>query len=697
MSPAPADQGGRLGLVVVNYGSAHLVEQNLGRLDLSAVPVHVVLVDNFSGEAEREAARSLADAHGWQFLPLAGNRGFGGGVNAGVAAARDAGCAVFLMLNPDATTTPAVLDELRRECLRRPTALVSPRVLRPDGSVWFDGALLDLADGATRRGGPAALGDPPAGTQPWVTGACLAVHREMWDRLGGFDESYFLYWEDVDLSRRCLQAGGELVVREDLVAHHDVGGTQETGRGRAKSALYYRYNCRNRLVFAARHLSRAQQLSWVRRTPVATRDVLLRGGRRQLVRRPGLALAAARGSAEGLRSVVAALVRRPAAAAGDRVLVVHPGAELYGSDRMLAESVAGLVDRGCRVTVALPGTGPLVAVLEGLGAEVVTCPMPVVRKSALSPRGALALLGDVVRGTLPAVRLLRRRGTAGVYVSTQIIPLWAPLGRLLGRRVTTHVHEAEGAAPRVLRLLLALPVVLADRIVLNSRYSRDVLLGSLPGALARYAARRATVVYNGVAGPQGSPARRQVADGLRLLYVGRLSPRKGPHVALGALAELRDRGVRAELTLAGSVFPGYEWYEAELRATAAGLGLADAVRLPGFVPDVSGVLADADVVLIPSLQDEPFGNTAVEAVLAARPVVVSATSGLREAVDGLGSAQAVPPGEPAALADAVERVAGAWATYARDALADAAEAGRRYDVDRYRSDIAAIVLDRETP
>lgn len=692
---APAGDDGRLGVVVVNYGSAHLVAENLGRVELTGVPTHVVLVDNHTTDIEADAVRSLAAEHGWQALLLPDNRGFGGGVNAGVAAAREAGCTVFLLLNPDATAAPAVLEEIRQECLRRPAALVSPRVLRPDGSTWFDGALLDLSDGTTRGGGAAALRHPPAGTQPWITGACLGVHGQLWDRLGGFDEEYFLYWEDVDLSHRCLEAGGELVLREDLIAHHDVGGTQSAGGGRAKSALYYRYNCRNRLVFAARHLSRRRMLAWLAHTPAGTRDILLRGGRRQLLRQPGLAWSAVRGSAEGTAHVLRALIRgrRPR---GNGVLVVHPGAELYGSDRMLAESVAGLVGRGDRVTVALPGPGPLVDVLEALGAEVVSCPMPVLRKSALSPRGAAAFLRDLACGAAPAMRLLRRRGAAGVYVSTQIIPLWAPLARLSGRRVTTHVHEAEGAAPRLLRLLLALPVVLADRIVLNSRYSRDVLLDPLPSALAQHTERRSTVVYNGVAGPPTViPARPELTGRVQLLYVGRLSPRKGPHVALAALAELRARGIDAELTLAGAVFPGYEWYEAELRATATSLGVDDAVRLAGFLPDVTDALAASDVVLVPSLQDEPFGNTAVEAVLAARPVVVSATSGLREAVHGFGSAQAVQPGEPVALADAVERVADGWTTYARAALADAAEARRRYDVGRYRCEIAAIMADRE--
>ena len=64
----------------------------------------------------------------------------------------------------------------------------------------------------------------------------------------------------------------------------------------------------------------------------------------------------------------------------------------------------------------------------------------------------------------------------------------------------------------------------------------------------------------------------------------------------------------------------------------------------GFTDDVWAHLAAADLVLVPSQGDEPFGNTAVEAMLAARPVVVSSSSGLDEAVAGYGSAQRVAAG-----------------------------------------------------
>ena len=63
-----------------------------------------------------------------------------------------------------------------------------------------------------------------------------------------------MYWEDLEFSFRCRQLGGELVV-PDLTAVHAVGGTQGAS---GKSPLYRYYNCRNRLLFARRNLSRRQ-------------------------------------------------------------------------------------------------------------------------------------------------------------------------------------------------------------------------------------------------------------------------------------------------------------------------------------------------------------------------------------------------------------------------------------------------------
>jgi glycosyltransferase involved in cell wall biosynthesis len=107
------------------------------------------------------------------------------------------------------------------------------------------------------------------------------------------------------------------------------------------------------------------------------------------------------------------------------------------------------------------------------------------------------------------------------------------------------------------------------------------------------------------------------------------------------------------------------------------------VTFNGFQKVIWPFLAESDVVVVPSRLDEPFGNTAVEAVLASRPVVVSNTSGLREAAAGYRSAQFVEPGDASQLAAALARVSADWQGYQANARLDAAEAGLRHGPEQY--------------
>jgi glycosyltransferase involved in cell wall biosynthesis len=258
---------------------------------------------------------------------------------------------------------------------------------------------------------------------------------------------------------------------------------------------------------------------------------------------------------------------------------------------------------------------------------------------------------------------------------------------VLGVPVICHVHEAEGSAPRILRRLLALPVRWATHVVVNSEFSAGCLQDAAPGL-----ANRTTVVPNAVPGPGvQSPMPEKAHDPLRLGYIGRLSPRKGVDVVIAAMAALRDQGCPTSLTIVGAVFPGYEWYEAELRDQVSSLGLDASVTFRGFVPDVWPVLETLDVVAVPSRYDEPFGNTAVEAVLASRPVVVSATSGLIEAVRGYRLALPVPPGDAAELAAAVLRAKRTWGTLRAAAESDFALATRRHSAAAYGARIVLVV------
>ena len=290
-------------MVVVNYGSLDLLEANLDADDWGPTVSEVVVVDNFTTDRQRNALRDVSDRRGWELVELDRNVGFGAGMNAGVARARELGCTVFLLLNPDASITRPVIESLYDSCVADPLTMVAPRIISSNGNVWFSGATVLMERGETST----AAGTDSSAPGGWLSGACMAVHADLWARLDGFDDDYFLYWEDVDLSWRCTAVGGDLVVRPDLTVIHSVGGTQ---KGRGKSAGYAYYNCRNRLRFATKHLTRTQRLRWMARSPIYAIHVCTRGsGRRVLLRRPTLLVAALGGTLAGtfttLRSLAA--------------------------------------------------------------------------------------------------------------------------------------------------------------------------------------------------------------------------------------------------------------------------------------------------------------------------------------------------------------------------------------------------------
>lgn len=372
------------------------------------------------------------------------------------------------------------------------------------------------------------------------------------------------------------------------------------------------------------------------------------------------------------------------AGSGGTLLVANPSADLYGSDRMMLEAVRGLVASGWRVVVTCSDDGPLVPRLVDAGAEVVIMAVPVVRKSMLSPRGLVGLAGEALRSLPRMGKLIEQIGPDAIMINTVTIPLWLVAARWARVPAAVHVHEAESSVSRIARLGLTAPLVLANRVIYNSETSRRVSRVEL---LERR--QRTTVIHNGVQGPKSVTLPRTELDGpLRLVYVGRLSPRKGVDVAVRAVAGLREGGVPATLAVVGSVFPGYEWYEAELRALVHELGLDASVTFHGFQNEVWPFLAAADVALVPSRLEESFGNTVIETLSAARPVLVSDHSGLREAAEGFEAAALLPADDPAVVVEQLLRICAEWPHWRDRAVRDARRAQRLYGPLRYHRALA---------
>jgi GT2 family glycosyltransferase len=144
------------------------------------------------------------------------NRGFAAGCNLGIKQAIERGADYVWLLNNDAIVRPDTLENLLA-CVAPGIGAVGSVVLNPDGSVQVWGG------GYVRLGRSRRLRSP--GPYSWLSACSLLLTREAIVATGGFDEGFFMYWEDVDLSFRLTTAGYGLAVARDAFVTH-FGGSE---------------------------------------------------------------------------------------------------------------------------------------------------------------------------------------------------------------------------------------------------------------------------------------------------------------------------------------------------------------------------------------------------------------------------------------------------------------------------------------
>ncbi|WP_248705000.1 glycosyltransferase family 4 protein [Curtobacterium sp. MWU13-2055] len=371
-----------------------------------------------------------------------------------------------------------------------------------------------------------------------------------------------------------------------------------------------------------------------------------------------------------------------------RVLYCHPGTELYGSDRMALATVQGLVDSGWDVHVVVPDDGPLRSLLEEAGATVEVRAFSVLRKNLLRPAEFVRFVGRLPLEMSRTIRRLRTTRPDVIYLNTITQPVWLAAARLVRIPAVVHVREAEDSVPVVVQTALLAPLSLASAVLANSAATaahvreRGFRLAS-----------KTHVVYNG---KDWSPYLRSEythpRDVATLLFVGRLSPRKGTDLAIRALSEIRASGVSARLEIVGSVFPGYEWYEQELRELVASLGLKEFVRFTGFMQDTTQAFARADVVVVPS-RAEPFGTVAAEGMAAMRPTVVARVQGLVEIVTDDAVGRTFAPDDASDLAKQCLSLLRDAARATEVARAGYDSVMRRFSMDQYLAGVGARLAE----
>jgi N-acetylglucosaminyl-diphospho-decaprenol L-rhamnosyltransferase len=284
-----------LPVVTVTFSPGPHLERFLASLSLATErPVSVLLADN--GSVDGTPAEALERYPDARLFDTGANLGYGTAVNRAVRHLADSGALDdwLIVANPDVQWGPGSIDALLEAAARWPHAgALGPLIRDPDGSVYPSARHLP----SLVRGGMHAVVGPFWKRNPWtaayrqerlepserpvgwLSGSCLLLRRSAFDQVGGFDERYFMYMEDVDLGDRLGRAGWlSVYVPSAEVLHHK---GHSTGRDPATHLAGHHQS--TYMFLADRHAGWWQApLRWTLRGSLAVRSALMvRNARRK--------------------------------------------------------------------------------------------------------------------------------------------------------------------------------------------------------------------------------------------------------------------------------------------------------------------------------------------------------------------------------------------------------------------------------
>lgn len=249
--------------IVVNYRSAREVKCLLDSFPpmLPRVVKRLVVVDNASGDdsvAHLQAKINELGVDDWvEVVDAQHNAGFGAGNNVGAVALakHEEPCEILWLLNPDTLVDQTDLNWALKWFESDPeVGIVGTAMVDDQGQPSLSGRrdLSAIGEFVSNAGAFGVLrrwvySDPVLdrpGPVDWVSGASLLIRRNVFEQLGGFDEGFFLYFEEVDLCRRVRQAGWKVIYEPRSCIVHLEGSS--TGISRTKPLPRYWYESRRR-------------------------------------------------------------------------------------------------------------------------------------------------------------------------------------------------------------------------------------------------------------------------------------------------------------------------------------------------------------------------------------------------------------------------------------------------------------------
>jgi len=345
------------------------------------------------------------------------------------------------------------------------------------------------------------------------------------------------------------------------------------------------------------------------------------------------------------------------------VLFIHQSSDLYGSDKTLLSLVTELKNTKLHPVVIVPSDGALIEEFQAVGVEYFIVPSLVrASRATFGIKGLLHLPFGGWKSLRAINAVLAGRHIDLVYSNTLAVLTGAFWSKLHDIQHVWHVHEIIRHPNLVRKFFAWMLNLMADKVICNSEATRLHLLNDVPKLSLKSA-----VVWNGlkrtipVHHSHIKKLRKQVgveAGDVLVVLMGRINSWKGQTLLIEAADKLSSKKYRnIKYLIIGSPPEGQEHYLESLKKQIDASPVKNNIKLLPFRNDIWTIWDACDIAVVPSLEPEPFGMVALEAMAAKKPVVASNHGGIKEIVVDKVTGFLFQAGEPDELAEKIALLA----------------------------------------
>ena len=303
-----------------------------------------------------------------------------------------------------------------------------------------------------------------------------------------------------------------------------------------------------------------------------------------------------------------------------KILCVHQGTELYGSDRSFIQSVKIIRENypNSQLDIILPYKGPIVEYLNSICDNIIFHDVGNISRKDLK-KNPLHSIYHIIKNSFSAYKLIKNYDI--LYLNTIVVFSFMLANIFTNKKTIHHIREAPNniIEKKIFSIIFNIS---KSNLIFNSSYSQNNFKHLL--------STKSTYVLNGVEPLKLITKNKLKKSNLNLLCVGRINGWKGQELAIDVINNLREKGIDAKLNILGSTPKSQTNYLEILQEKINKLNLNNDIKIIDFLTDPSELYNWCNIVIVPSLLPEPFGRVAIEAQSIGRPVVASNNGGLKE-------------------------------------------------------------------